>query len=148
MAVLLENKKAHFNYEVLEILDAGIELFGHEVKSLRKGRAKLEGSHIIVRGGEAYIVGMKIDPYQPSNVSVAYDPERTKKLLLTKKELVMLGDKETAKGLTIVPLKLYDKGSKLKLSIAIVRGKKLFDKRESIKKRDVDRELRRVMKAR
>lgn len=143
---LLENKKARMNYEILEEYEAGIELLGNEVKALRGNHGKLDGSHIIVRGGEAYVVGMSIPPYQPSNTPEAYDPERSRKLLLTKKELITLAENEGQKGLTIVPLSVYNKGDKLKMRIAVARGKKAFDKRAVLKKRDTEREMRRTLK--
>jgi SsrA-binding protein len=146
MASLIENKKVHFNYEILEKLDAGIELFGFEVKSLRKGQGSLEGSHITVRGSEAFLIGATIPPFQPANAPKGYDQTRTRKLLLTKKEIEELALKEKQKGLTIVPISVYNKSRKLKLSIGIVRGKKKFDKRQSIKKRETDRESRRTLK--
>ena len=146
MPTYLENTKARFDYEVLERYDAGIELFGFEVKSVRNGRGSITGAPIIIRGGEAFIVGMRIDPYQPGNTDPAYDPDRTRKLLLTKKEIVELEEQDAKKGLTLVPLTLYDKNAKVKLGFAVARGKKEFDKRETIKKRDTERDLRRIMK--
>jgi len=143
---LVEHKKARLNYEILEEFEAGLELLGHEVKSLRGKLGKLEGSHVIVRGGEAYLVGMHIPPYQPKNAPKEYDPDRTRKLLLTKKELAELIGLEAQKGLTIVPLWVYNKGRKLKVKIASVRGRKVYDKRAVLKKRDAEREIRRTLK--
>lgn len=143
---LIEHKKARMNYEILEQYEAGIELLGGEVKSIRQKHGKLEGSHIIVRGGEAYIVGMSIPPYQPANTGPAYDPERNRKLLLTKKEITALSEVEGQKGLTIVPLSVYNKGRKLKVGIGIARGRKLYDKRAVLKKRDTERDIRRTLK--
>lgn len=143
---LLENKKARMNYEILEQYEAGLELLGFEVKSLRAGHGKLEGSHVIVRGGEAYIVGMSIPPYQPGNTPKDYEPERTRKLLLTKKEIAAISGFEGQKGLTIVPLAVYNKGRNLKLSLAAARGKKKYDKREALKKRDAKRDIERSLK--
>ncbi len=143
---LIQNKKAYFNYEILEKIEAGIELLGFEVKSLKKGHGSLEGSHIVVRGNETFVVNMQIPPYQPANTPESYDPLRNRRLLLTKKEIEKLNEEENQKGLTIVPLSVYNKGRKLKIEIAIVRGKKKYDKRESIKKRDVEREIRRNLK--
>ncbi len=143
---LIENKKAYFNFEILEKLDAGIELFGFEVKALRKGQGSLEGSHVTVRGNEAFLIGMNIPPFQPANSPKDYNPERNRKILLTKKEIEALQNTEKQKGLTIVPISVYNKGRKLKLSLGVARGKKKFDKRETIKKRETDRETRRVMK--
>jgi len=148
VSTYLENTKARFNYEVLERYDAGIELFGFEVKSVRLGRGSMTGAHVIIRGREAFIVGMRIDPYQVGNTPPGYDPDRTRKLLLTKKELIELEEQDAKKGLTLVPLSLYNKNKKVKLGFAVARGKKEFDKRETIKKRDTDRELRRTLKSR
>jgi len=146
MSSLIQNKKAHFNYEILEKTEAGIELLGFEVKSLKKGQGSLEGSHIILRGNEAFVINMQIPPYQPANTPKDYEPLRNRRLLLTKKEIIDLAKSEGQKGLTIIPLSVYNKGRKLKLEIAVVRGKKKYDKRESIKKRDTDREIRRTLK--
>lgn len=143
---LLRHKKAHLNYEILEQFEAGIELLGSEVKSLRARQGSLEGAHGIVRGGEAFLVGATIPPYQPSNTVKDYDPERPRRLLLNKKELEELQGAESRKGLTIVPISMYNKGRKVKVALAIVRGKKKFDKREDLKKRDTDREMQRTLK--
>lgn len=145
---LLVHKKARLEYEFLEEYEAGIELFGFEVKSLRAHQGKLEGSHVIVRGGEAYIVGMVISPYQPNNTPAEYDPNRTRKLLLTKKEIGELASYEGQKGLTIVPISVYNKKSILKVRIAVARGKKKYDKRAALKERDTKREIERTLKNR
>ncbi|MFA5841766.1 MAG: SsrA-binding protein SmpB [Candidatus Paceibacterota bacterium] len=143
---LIENKKTHFNYEILEKLDAGIELSGHEVKSLKNKQGSLEGAYIIVRGREVYLINAHIPAYQPANAPKDYDPYRNRRLLLTKKEIAELSLAEGTKGLTIVPISVYNKGRKLKLSFGIGKGKKKADKRESIKKRDTERELGRTLK--
>lgn len=143
---LISNKKAHFNYEVLERYQAGIELLGAEVKALRATHGSLEGSHVTVRGGEAYLVGATINPYQTANMPKGYDATRNRRLLLTKSEIAELGTQESKKGLTIVPLSVYNKGHKLKVEIAIVRGKKAHDKRETIKKREAERDVMRDIK--
>ena len=148
MANLISHSRARFDYEIMESFEAGIELLGNEVKSIRNHQGKIEGTHIIVRGGEAYIIGMHIPPYQPNNTAENYDADRNRKLILTKKEIIELEGADAKKGLTIVPLALYPKGSKIKVNIAIVRGKKNFDKRASIKKRDTDREISREYKVR
>ena len=145
-AMLIANRKASFNYELLEKLEAGIELFGFEVKSLRKKQGSLEGAHVIVRGGEAFLVKATIPPYQPKNTAKDYDPERPRRLLFTKKEIAILAAAETKKGLTIVPVLVYNKGRKIKVEVAIARGKKKFDKRETIKRRETEREMRRTLK--
>ena len=143
---LIENKKVRFDYEILETLSAGIELLGLEVKALRAGQGTLEGAYVIVRGAEAFIVGMSITPLQPANAPKGYDPRKTRKLLLTRKEIAHLAKEEMARGLTIAPISVYNKSRKLKMDIAVVRGKKKFDKRETTKKREVDRETRRTLK--
>jgi SsrA-binding protein len=143
---LIEHKKARLNYEVLEEFEAGLELLGTEVKSLRAGQGKLEGSHVIVRGGEAYVVGMHIPPYQPLNTAKDYDPDRSRRLLLNKKELMQLGEYESQKGLTIVPLRVYNKGKNLKLAVAAAKGRKKHDKRAVLKERDTKREIERTLK--
>jgi SsrA-binding protein len=148
MADLISHKKARLEYEILEEFEAGLELLGFEVKALRKGQGKLEGAHIIIRGGEAFVVGMSIPPYQMKNTPDTYDPERTRKLLLTKKEIGGLAGSERQKGLTIVPLSVYNKNRKLKVRIALARGKKQRDKREDLKKKDTKRDIERLMKGR
>lgn len=140
---LITNRKASFNYEILEKYSAGVELFGFEVKSLKNSHGSLEGAHITVRGGEVFILKMFIPPYQENNTPKEYDPYRNRKLLLTKKEIKYLVKAEETKGLTIVPISVYNKGTKIKLEIAVVKGKKRFDKRETIKKREVNRDIRR-----
>lgn len=143
---LITNRKASFNYEILEKYTAGIELFGYEVKSLKNSQGSLEGAHVTIRGNEAYIVGMFIPPYQVNNTPKDYDPYRNRRLLLTKKELVDLSKIEVTKGLTIVPISVYNKGVKVKIEIATVKGKKKFDKRETLKKRDSLRDVARDLK--
>jgi SsrA-binding protein len=143
---LLKNKKAYFDYEILERYEAGIELFGFEVKSLKNSNASLEGAHIIVRGKEAFVTNMHISPYQPKNTPKEYDPLRNRKLLLTKEEIGKLEKVEKQKGLTIIPLSVYNKSNKLKLEVAVVRGKKKYDKRETLKKRDAEKDIRRSLK--
>ncbi len=144
--MLIENRKAHFNYEYIEKFDAGIELFGYEVKSIRSKLGSLEGSYVIVRGNEAFLVGSYIPAFQPKNAPKGFEERRNRKLLLTKKEIHTLAENETKKGLTIVPISMYNKGRKIKISIAISRGKKKFDKRETIKKRETERDMQREMK--
>jgi len=146
MTTYIDNRKAHFNYEVQKTFEAGIELLGFEVKSIKKGTGNLAGAFCIVRGKEVFIVGMHISPYQIANTPKDYDPERTRRLLLSKKEIETLGVAEGTKGLTLVPISLYSKGRRIKIAIAIAKGKKTFDKRETIKKRDVEREIRREYK--
>lgn len=162
MNILLENGKATFNYEIGDKLDAGIELFGFEVKALRAKRGSLEGSHVTIRGGEAFLIGASIPAYQPKNTPAEYEPERNRRLLLTKEEIASLsggpGGKKLAgskggkggkgKDLTIIPLLVYSIGRKIKVKIGVAKGKKKFDKRETIKRRETDRDLRREFKDR
>ena len=143
---LIENKKAGLKYEFLEEFEGGIELLGNEVKSVKSRHGSLDGAHVIIRGGEGYLVGAHIPAYQPANTSKNYDPYRTRKLLLTKKEITTLGTQEAARGLTIVPIAMYNKSRKIKISIAVARGKKKYDKRQAIKKRDTERDLGRSLK--
>ncbi|KKQ19772.1 MAG: SsrA-binding protein [Parcubacteria group bacterium GW2011_GWC1_36_9] len=148
MSHYAENRKAQFNYEILEKYEAGIELLGVEVKSVRGGQMSLEGAFVIVRGGEAYLINANISPYQVKNTPKDYDSLRNRRILLTKKEIIELAGSEKNKSLTIVPISVYNKGRKIKVEIALVKGKKKFDKRETLKKRDTDREIRREMKER
>ena len=143
---LIEHKKARMNYEILEEYEAGMELLGHEVKSIRAGQGKLEGAHAIIRGGEAYLGGMFVPPYHPGNTAKDYDPGRTRKLLLTKKELAVLAGVEGQKGLTIVPLRVYNKGRTLKVLLGVAKGRKKYDKRAVLKERDTKREMDRTLK--
>jgi SsrA-binding protein len=143
---LIQNKKVRLNYEITETFEAGMELFGLEVKSLRGKLGSLDGSHIIVRGSEAFLVGATIPPYQPANTLESYEPDRNRRLLLTKKEISQLAGLEKQKGLTIVPISVYNKGSKIKIEIGIGKGKKKYDKREDIKKKDTERDLKRSLK--
>ena len=140
---LISNKKAYFNYTITETISAGIELFGFEVKSLRNGQGSLEGSYVTVRGGEAFIIGMNIPPFQEKNTPQGYDPIRNRKMLLHKNEITRLSTTESTKGLTIIPVSVYNKGKVIKVDLGIATGKKKFDKRESIKKRDTERSTRR-----
>jgi len=142
---LTKNKKAFFDYEIQKTFTAGIELLGLEVKSVRAGKASLQGAFIAVRGGEAFLVGADIPAYQPKNAPEDYDALRPRKLLLSKAELLTLKDAEGTKGLTIVPISVYN-NRKLKLRLAVVRGKKKYDRREDIKKRDTRRDMERGLR--
>lgn len=146
MTTIIQNRKAYFDFEILDTLEAGLVLHGYEAKGVRAKKAKLEGAYVIVRGGEAYLVGASITAYQPANTPKSYDSERPRKLLLSKKELALLENKTETAGLTAVAVRLYNKGQKIKLEIAIARGKKKQDKRESIKARDVKRDIERTLK--
>ncbi len=141
------NKRVHFDFEILETIEAGLVLVGTEVKSIRANRAKLEGGYVIVRGGEAYLVGISIPAWQVANASKSYDAERPRKLLLKGKELAKLSLATDKQGLTAVAMSLYNSGRNIKLSLGIAKGKKKADKRESIKARDVKREIERTLKS-
>lgn len=148
MKTLSENKKAYFNYEILEKIEAGIVLIGQEVKSIKSGRINLAGSYIVLRDSEFYLINAKIPPYQPKNVPESYDPLRSRKLLLKKKEIDYLIGRVKQKGLTLVPLRVYTKRGKIKLEFGIAKGRKKVDKRELIKKRETEREIKRELKLR
>jgi SsrA-binding protein len=142
---LAENRRARFDYEVLKTFSAGLELTGAEAKSVRAGKMSLAGAFVAVRGGEAFLVGATIPPYQPKNTPAEYDATGARKLLLKKGEIAELADAEGTKGLTIVPLSVYNKGRFLKADIAVAKGKKLRDKRQALKKRDAERDLGRSL---
>ncbi|MEZ4104085.1 MAG: SsrA-binding protein SmpB [Candidatus Paceibacterota bacterium] len=146
MTTYITNKKATFDFEILDTFEAGVVLSGHEVKAIRNGKATLNGAYVVIRGGEAWLLGASISPYQIANTPKNYDPERTRKLLLNKKELKELEQKGEQQGLTIVAIKWYSKNRKIKLEIALVRGKKKADKREKIKERDTKRSIERILK--
>lgn len=145
---LVRNKKASFNYELKDRFEAGLVLHGFEVKSVRHGQGKLEGAHVVIRGDEAFLIGADIPPFQKANTPASYESTRTRKLLLSKKEIAELKTEEAQKGQTIVPLAIYNKGRNLKIELAIARGKKKYDKRESIKKKDTKRDVARELKGR
>jgi SsrA-binding protein len=146
MPTLAVNKKAHHQYEILEKFEAGIELLGHEVKTVRAGRLSLVGSYVTLRGGQAWLLNSLIPKYAQAGPQPGYDPNRTRRLLLHKRELQRLAGKLEQKGLTLVPLSAYTKRSLIKIEFGLARGKQQFEKRESIKKRDLDREIRRTVK--
>lgn len=146
MANLSHNKKATFNYEVLDKYEGGLSLLGFEVKSVKAKQANLEGSYVILRGDELFLVGATIPPYQVNNTPESYDPLRPRKILVTKKEIKKLSDILNQQGLTLVPISLYNKGRNIKLEFAVAKGKKKFDKREDIKKRESDRDIKRTLK--
>ncbi|MFA5431280.1 MAG: SsrA-binding protein SmpB [Candidatus Paceibacterota bacterium] len=150
---IAQNKKAYFDYEILEKFEAGLVLNGQEVKSLRTRSTSLSGTYILIKRdknglAEAFWIGGNIPPYQPENASQDYNPRRDRKLLLNREEIDYLLQKSTEKGLTLVPISVYTKAHKLKLEFGLAKGKKKFDKRESIKKREVDRKIRNELKVR
>lgn len=148
MPKITTNKKALHDYQVLEKLEAGIVLSGPEVKSVKAGQINLKGSYISIdNNSEVWLVNTHIPPYKPAAASQTnYQPTRRRKLLLQKKEIDYLRGKSKEKGLTILPISVYTKGSLIKLEIGLVRGKKQYDKRVTIKKREIDREIRRKLK--
>ena len=149
MKVIAKNKKAYFDYEILETFEAGIKLTGQEVKSIKTGKISLKGSYVILKKQdnketpEVFLIGCTIPPYQPNNISFDYDPNRSRKLLLKKSEIKHLIGKSKQKGLTIVPLKVYTRKGKIKLEIAVAKGKGKIDKREQIRKKEIDRRIKR-----
>jgi len=148
MKIIAKNKKAYAKYEILKKFEAGISLIGQEVKSIKSGRINLAGTYVVVRAEEVFLIGANVPPYQPKNAPSDYNPGRSRKLLLKKSEIKYLIGKIKQKGLTLVPLKVYTKGAKIKLEFAIAKGKKTVDKRETIKKREIEREIRRELKLR
>ncbi len=140
------NKRAKFDYEILETFEAGLVLKGHEVKSIKTGHISLKGSYVTIKDGEAYLLNALISPYQPKNTPEDYEPTRSRKLLLHKKELKYLLGKGKMKGLTLVPIRVYNKKGKIKLEFGIGRGKRKIDKRELIKKREDKRKIERAIK--
>lgn len=146
MSTLILNKKYGLKYEILEKYEAGIKLLGFEVKSIKNKKGSLEGAHITIRGGEAILIGANIPPYQNNNTPESYNPEKNRTLLLKKKEIKELIDIEKQKGLTIIPISMYNKNKKIKIEIAVVKGKKKYDHRETIKSKDMLRDSEREMK--
>ncbi len=143
---LAENKKALFDYEILEKYEAGLELSGQETKSAKMGQINLKGSYVTFHNGKAYVLNMHINKYKAAGPLPDYDPTHTRQLLLHKKQIAYLQGKSMEKGLTIVPLQVYTKQRLLKIEVAVARGRKTYDKREVIKKRELKRELDRARK--
>lgn len=143
--VLCSNKKAYHDYHIDESLEAGIELKGTEIKSLREGKANLKDSYAIIKDGEPFLIGCHISPYSHGNI-YNHEPLRTRKLLLHKEEIRKLTGKVTQRGFTLIPLKIYLSKGRAKVEIAMARGKKLFDKREAIKEKDLRRESEKALK--
>ena len=140
MKIIITNKKANFNYFLLDKYEAGIELKGTEVKSIFNNNLNIEDAYVTIRNDEMYVINMHISPFENGNI-FNVDPLRTRKLLMHKKEILKISHKIKKESLTIVITKVYFKGRKIKLEIALAKGKKLYDKRETIKKRDNDRKL-------
>ena len=145
MKPLAENRRAYFDYEILEKYEAGIVLSGPEVKSIRSGHINLAGAFVTMKPNGAFLINASVPPYQSNNTPPDYEPTRTRQLLLNKKELAYLYGKAKEGGLTIIPLAVYSKGRRIKVEIALARHKKKQDKRETIKKREFEREKRRAI---
>jgi SsrA-binding protein len=143
--VILENKKAKTNYEIIETYEAGIELKGSEVKSIKMGKVSFKDSFIIAKRGELYIINMFIAPYEFSTYD-RLDPERPRKLLLHRREIDRIIGKSKERGLTIIPLKIYQKNHLIKLEIVLAKGLKKYEKKEKIKERIIEREMKRELK--
>ena len=143
----INNRKAKFNYQIFETYEAGIVLTGTEIKSIRNGKANLKDSYAIIKNDECFLLNMHISPYEQGNL-FNHEETRTRKLLLHKKEILKLNDKMKLEGFTLVPLKLYITRGKAKILLGVAKGKKTYDKRESIKKRDIERNLAKNFKLR
>ena len=145
--IISQNKKAYHDYFVDEKYEAGIELFGTEVKSIRAGNVNLKDAYCDIKNGELFVVGMHVSPYEHGNI-FHREPLRNRKLLMHKREIMKLHGLVSQKGFTLVPLSLYFSGSRVKVEVGLCRGKKMYDKRDSIAKHDADREIERKMKER
>lgn len=146
MRPLASNRKARHDYHVLETVEAGLALHGTEVKSARQGRVQLKDSYVEFRAGEAFLVGAHISAYSHGNRE-NHEPERPRKLLLKRREIEKLAGRTVAKGLTVVPLSVYLRGDRIKVELALAQGKKMYDKRETEKLRELDKEMREAVKA-
>jgi SsrA-binding protein len=147
MKIVCQNKKAFHDYSIDETLEAGIQLLGTEVKSLRDGKANLKDSYVLIKNAEAFLLNCHISPYSHGNI-MNHDPLRTRKLLLHRKEIERLRGKIQQKGYTLLPLKIYFKDSYAKVEVGLAKGKKVYEKRETIKEREAKRTIERAMKSR
>jgi SsrA-binding protein len=147
MKIISQNKKAYHDYSIEEVAEAGIQLLGTEVKSLREGKANLKDRYVLIKNGEVFLFNCHISPYSHGNI-MNHDPLRTRKLLLTRKEIEKMRGKAQQKGFALIPLKMYFKGSFAKIEIGLAKGKKLYEKRETIKEREAKRTIERAMKIR
>ena len=145
--VLATNRKAFFNFEILERAEAGVSLVGSEVKSIRDGALNFRDSYVEFRGGELFLIGCYVGPYSHANIQ-NHPENRVRKLLLHKREILKLGGKVAEKGFTLVPLKAYLKDGRVKIEIGLARGKRAHDKRESIKRKDIERDTRQAVRER
>ena len=143
--LVCQNRKAYHDYQIEETIEAGIALLGTEVKSLRDGKANLKDSYVLMKEGEAFLLNCHISPYSHGNI-LNHEPLRTRKLLMHREEIDKLSGQAAAKGYTLIPLKIYFKDSRAKVEIGVARGKRLFEKRETIKEREAKREIERAMK--
>lgn len=143
---IITNKKATFNFEIIEKFDGGLELHGFEVKSIRAGKMKLDGSYIVLIDGEVFLKNSEISPYQPNNIPKDFEQGRMIKILITKKDILKLTQKVEKEGLTLIPLSIFNKGTKLKIEFALAKGKKKTDKRQDIKTREDNIEILRAIK--
>jgi SsrA-binding protein len=144
--IVSDNRQARFQYEILEVYEAGVELVGTEIKSIRAGKVNLRDGFALIRKGEMWLHNVHISPHQTASNFFNHDPRRTRKLLLHRKEIRKLIGQVEQQGLTLVPLKMYMKGGWVKVAIALVRGKKLHDKREDSRRRDDQRDMQRALK--
>lgn len=144
MRPLTENRRARYDYAILETLEAGIELTGHETKSVKMGRMQIAGSYAIIRGDEAYLIGSEIASFQPNNAPADYDSSRTRRLLLHKREIAKLTGALNEKSISLIPLRAYAKKGFIKIELGLARARKKADKRELLKKRTVEQEMRSV----
>lgn len=147
MQPVCQNRKAYHDYSIEETVEAGISLVGTEVKSLREGKANLKDSYVLIKGIEAFLFNCHISPYSHGNI-MNHDPLRTRRLLLHKKEIMRLQGKTAQKGYTLIPLKIYFKTGRAKVEVGLAKGKREFEKRESIKEREASREIEKAMKGR
>jgi len=145
--VVCQNRKAYHDYHIEETIESGISLLGTEVKSLREGKANLKDSYVLMKGKEAFLLNCHINPYSHGNI-LNHDPLRTRKLLMHREEIDKLNEKAATKGYTLIPLKIYFKDSFAKVEVGVAKGKRLFEKRETIKEREAKREIERAMKSR
>ncbi len=141
----INNRKANYDYEIISTIECGIVLTGTEIKSIRNGNANLKDSYAIIKNNEVFLLGMHISEYEQGNI-FNHDEKRTRKLLLHKKEILKLNNKVTLDGNTLVPLKLYFSKNKAKILLGLAKGKKNYDKRETIKERDINREVQKQLK--
>lgn len=141
----IQNRKVNFDYEIIDTFESGIVLTGTEIKSIRLGKANLKDSYAIIKNGECFIYGMHVSPYEHGNI-FNKDPLRTRKLLLSKKEILKLSNLVKQQGLSLIPMSLYFKGSFVKVELGIGKGKKLYDKREDLAKKDAQMKIKKAMK--